>query len=231
VRHVQVEYVRLRYRLEAPTSNIDVAFRGVSDPSCEVLDSCGAAGRLTLSLGPADADFTLTASRVVKRQISASRALSDFVHGRLRLGGGEPVPMPGDLTETLNWGDNTTCGDSRRVSDLAVLLGSFAYPSSASRSAPISVLTEAGVGFDPLRTDCPGPSDADIFGAQPLGSPPTLAQGSVNRHRLVARRSSIVLSPAGSFSGLGYTGTRGGAVRLDLTLLTLSAGTRVEIPR
>ena len=225
---VRVEYLDLRYRLVASPSDLDVAFNGISDPTCQLLDSCGAAGQLTLSLGAAPTDFTLSASRVVHRPVSRSRAVSDFVHDRLGPGGGPPVSLPGNLTETLDWGNNVSCGDSRRVSSLALLLGSFPYASSQRRLVSVSLQDLQGPGFDPFRTHCPGPSDADIFGATQVESPSPLAEAYLGRRQLLARQTSIVLSPAGSFSGLGYTGTRGGSIKLELTLVAVSAGTRVE---
>ena len=228
VRRVRVEYVRLRYRLAVPPSALDVSFRGASDPSCEMLDSCGAAGALTLSLAPMHADVTLTASRVVNRHISANQALSDFRRGRLAFFIGAGEAMSGNLAETLHWGPNAACSDSRRASGLVLFVGAFPYPFFKRPTVPVALQDEGGSASDVFRTYCPGPSSADIFGAQPFGPAPTLAQGSLGRRQLLARQTSMVLSPAGSFSGLGYSGTRSGVLKLELTLTGVSAGTRLE---
>jgi hypothetical protein len=114
------------------------------------------------------------------------------------------------------------------VSGLVLLLGAFAQPFSKAPTVPLSLQDDGGLASDLLRTYCPGPSGGDVFGTQPFGPPSALAQASVSRHQLQVRQTNISLSSAGSFSGLGYAGTRGGAVRLDLTLLGVTAGTRVE---
>jgi hypothetical protein len=74
---------------------------------------------------------------------------------------------------------------------------------------------------DPLRTYCPGPEFADVFGTSPA-----VAVGTISRRRLTQRQSVVGLVARGGFAAPGYTGARSGSVRLSLSLVKVVAGTR-----
>ena len=83
-----------------------------------------------------------------------------------------------------------------------------------------------GPGGDAFRTHCPGPDDADLFGASAQGGNQVYAQGSVTTAQLLAQHSVITLARPGAFTGLAYAGSRNGSVGLDLTLTKVTAETQ-----
>ena len=78
-----------------------------------------------------------------------------------------------------------------------------------------------------LRTHCPGPTDTDVIG-NVLGELDViggLATGAVSPADLLRRQTVVSLTNPGGFSGVGYVGSRGGALGLSLALEQIHAGT------
>lgn len=99
-----------------------------------------------------------------------------------------------------------------------------AGPARAGRGVAV-VLLSGPIGSGLLRTYCPGPDDTDVFGRFP-----GVAKGSIGLAQLLERHSVISLIRPGAFAGLGYVGTRTGALRFALTLERVRTRTR-EVTR
>ena len=72
-----------------------------------------------------------------------------------------------------------------------------------------------------LRTHCPGPTETDVTGNITRG----FANGAVSLADLLRRQTVVSLTKPGGFSGVGYVGSRGGALGLSLALEQIHAGT------
>lgn len=223
---VLLEQVTLRYRLASlPGASVDVAFSGGPDPFCEALDSCGATGTLELTLPNFNQTLTVQASRPVARRVDARQVLADLRDGRLRPSGGEVGgPRPGitaEVAETVAGPGGARCqaASGTRVDQVFFTAG----PSRSGRSVALVLNDPVDVGA--FRTYCPGPSDIDVF-----GSGPAVARTSIGIAQLLARHSVVTLPLSGSFAGVGYVGTRSGALGFSLTRERIRAGT-VEVTR
>jgi hypothetical protein len=214
-----VEHVTLRYRVSSLPEALDTSFTGESDPFCGVLDSCGASGTVTLSPGASRKTLTLTASRVVRRRVGAGQVIADFRGGRLVPEGSLSLALV--TSETFVRADGSRCQDSVR-SPVVLVAGGFP---PARRSSVF--LTVANGEEDALRTHCPGPGLADVIGGQ-ASAAGLLARGPIEAAGLLQRHSRLTLTNPGGFSGLGYVGSRTGAIGLALTLVRVRAGTAEE---
>ncbi len=223
-RRILSEYVALRYRLSTLPSAFGAEFTGAADAVCEMLDSCGATGSLSLSVRRAQATVTLMASRVVRARASRRRALADFRHGRLSFSYPTTAPASAQVVETLTRPDGSSCRDVTSVSGVDFVLGSLG-PGQATNLLPVSLQNQNGPGVGVLRTHCPGPADADVTGEADNGQGETLGHGSLRPSQLLTPTTEISLSDPGAFDGLGYAGERRGAVKLQLTLVHVAAGT------
>lgn len=215
-RPVQVETVMLQYRVAGQTGGLAFSFSGGWDPACQILDACGTSGSVGVSINP-PRGLTLFASRTVHRRMGRRQALDDLRQGRLELFG--VAPVSGLVNETLHWPDGTNCSDSVPMPVLNLGLGPPGPP-ARGKTPSVTLATNGTPVVDVLRTHCPGPGEVEMSGA---GG--TLAVGSITTSQLLARTSVLSLSDPGEFSGLSYTGSRGGSIRLDLTLTKVSAGT------
>lgn len=216
-RKVLIERVSLRYVVTSLPGSLEISFAGEPDPFCAGLDTCGTTGTLSLSPAPLRGTLTLTASRTVRRRVSARQAIADFRAGRL----GNPFGFLATrgvgitVSETYDAADGSRCQDSSSRSQSALFVG------GPRRSGGVQVgLSEPGNSGSLLRTHCPGPSDMDVVGSQG-----TFARGVISRADLLAARSAVYLSKPGSFSGVGYVGSRSGAIGLSLALQRVHAGT------
>lgn len=217
-RHL-VEHVELRYRLDSVPSALDIGFSGAADSSCAILDTCGATGSLRLSSITAHETIEMSALRDVRRRVSSRRALEDFRAGRLRLTLPGFAQVNADVSESFAWPGAAACRDSAGTPALSLIIGSFPGPRPAAR---LPVTLENQTSEQVLRTRCPGPADQDMI-AQ--GNSEVIARTSVTASELLAPRTALSLSSPGDFSGLGYTGTRRGALTLELTRTAVQAGT------
>ncbi len=224
-RRILREFVALRFRLSIAPSALREEFAGTTAPDCDVLDSCGTTGSLSLSLTRAQTAVMLVASRVVHARASRGRALADYRRGLLKLSYPTTAPASAQLVETLTRPDGSSCSDATTVSGLDLVIGSLG---ANQRTGPVQVsLEDQGLPGDVLRTHCPGPTGADVTGEGADGQGATLGRGSLAPGQLLSPMTDISLSDPGSFAGLGYAGERSGAAKLRLTLVHVAAGTEV----
>jgi hypothetical protein len=217
---VLVEHVDLSYRVEPLPGALQIGFGGPVDSSCEVLDACGATGSLALSVGSPPGTIQLSASREVRARVSSSHALADFRAGRLPLGFAGFAQLPTRVLETFSWPGAAECHDSAAAPALGLMVGSDQV--TLGRRVPVTLANQSGI--DIFRTHCPGPADADVIGESQNGEIP-IAGTAVTTRELLAPRTVLSLPGRGAFGGLGYTGTRGGALKVELARVSVSAGT------
>jgi len=212
-----VEHVRLRYGVTGAGAPLTVAFAGESDPFCAVLDSCGATGDVALSAPAFSGTLTLEGSRQVARREDARQVLADVRHGRVSLFG---EVTSGVLTsETFVRATGSRCQDS--VADVGVLTVGGIPPAGRTTAT----LIPAPTAEDVLRTHCPGPSTSDVFGSN---DQPELISGPISAAQLLAPHSALTVSDPGGFSGLGYVGSRSGAIGFSFSLEGIRGGTSEE---
>ncbi len=215
------EYVRLRYRVSPASTGIQTLFSGAGNGACVVVDSCGASGSLSLSVHPSGT-FMVFAGRIVHRRRSAGRILGDLRRGRLTANGFST--LAGSVAETYTWGDGSRCRDLVATPRLELSLG-FPRPGASGARIPLALVSNTAPGAEVLRTHCPGPADADLLSpSSPFGGSGLIASGWATLSQLLAKRSSLDLRQPGGFAGLGYTGSRQGSLRLNLTLIKVSTG-------
>lgn len=220
---VLVERVTLRYAVTPLAGGLEVPFSGEPVPSCTALDSCGATGTLLLSAGGRGTSLTLTASRTVRRRVDARRALADLRRGRLGPASGFGKISSLDVAESLTGGDGSRCGASAQGPGAGLSFGGppgMAVPGSATQ------VTLYALGTEYMRTYCPGPSTADV-----IGDVQRLGHASVTVAQLLAPQSELLLTDPGSFSGIGYVGTRTDGIGLSMALEGIRAGTVQEEQR
>jgi hypothetical protein len=216
-RRLLSEHADAVYRVAAATGSFTTTFSGLAPPLCDPLGACGTSGVLH-EIVATGGTVRFSGTRLVKRRVSARKALTDLKDGRLGFGLSGP-PVPGTLSETLARADGTTCADTvERATPLTqapgpattVVLG----PGGFQFGGP-------GVTGDPLRTRCPGPSAADVLGRSGL------ATATVPMHALGDPRLILTFAPpnAGSFTAGEYAGERTGTVVLTLVLVRASGGT------
>jgi hypothetical protein len=216
-----LEQVALRYRVASLPSALSATFSGEPDPFCAALASCGATGSLALSLPRFSHTFVLRATRVVRTRVSSRQALADLRHGMLSLGLGPPVStgrgLQAEVSETFQGGEGSSCRAASRSRQVQL----FVNPEVRRGGAHVVLSDPDLAGL--MRTYCPGPSDSDLFGRSRA-----VATATLSREQLLRRRSVFALAASGSFAGLGYAGTRGGALQFSLTLEQVRAGTVQE---
>jgi hypothetical protein len=227
-RPVLVEHADVRYRVTGATSALSTSFVGGPEPFCQPYNDCGTTGTLRLTVTGFRRTLQISASRMVHRRVSQSRALADLRAGRLTIdpsSGLFSVAAAG-VTETIGNGGTYSCRDTI-AERLPLAVNPF--PFGAPRGA-IPLLLGRGGGFsggDPFRTHCPGPTATDITGAIQPG-PGSLARALIDVRDLGNHEITVPVANAGKFSGLGYSGTRGGALVFRLSLLRAGGGSRRE---
>jgi hypothetical protein len=231
VTQVLLEQVTLAYKLTSLPGALDVAFAGEPDPFCEALGSCGTSGSLVLSLSGLDRTVSITASRVVGRRVGARQALADLRRGRLRFEPGVSAPTPGSPTaqviETFQAPDGSRCADTTAAN--GALLSFDAAPGGRGLLATLIDSTAGGL----VRTHCPGPADSDVFGSSP-GNPfggGGVASGPIAPAALASGQIVVSLANPGSFTGVGYAGTRSGAIPLSLSFERVVQAGTIEVMR
>jgi hypothetical protein len=215
------EFVSLQYRVSAASDAILARFSGAGQPGCRILDACGGSGSIALTVAPSTR-LTVIGSRMVHRRLTSRQVLGDVRRGRLSLNAFQL--LTGSVAEVFEWPDGSSCRDTVAAPSLLLNTGSLPAPPAAGRTIPVTISANGG-GPDVFRTHCPGPDDADLFGPSVDQGSEGLARGAVSTAQLLSRRSVLALSDAGSFSGLGYTGSRTGSIVLDLTLTKVTAET------
>ena len=218
---VFLEHVTLRYRIASlRSSSLEATFAGEPDPFCTAFDSCGATGTLALAFRRFQQTLVVDGFRRVGKRVDGRRALADFKRGRLHLVGGTGRRLRPDISvrvaETFVGPDGSPCQDTSAIRRAPL----FFSAGPARRGPGLSVVLNDPMDLGMLRTHCPGPTDTDV-----LGTNPVLAARSIGVAHLLDRRSVISLSRPGSFAGTGYVGTRAGALGFSLTLERVQAGT------
>jgi hypothetical protein len=204
-----------------------VRFAGAAEPACEQVDSCGTHGRLRLAVSGVRKTFTLSASRILVRAVGRARAIADLRAGQLRfaLFGGLDARVGARVSEVLVRNGQRSCQDGVMTRVSLLVSGAGFRGQGRSISATMS-----GVGDtdDVLRTHCPGPSTADVVAGLALPGPSDseqpIAGGQIRVRALGRRHLELALSGPGRFAGDGYDGTRSGALRLSLSLISIRAG-------
>ena len=227
VKRVLVEQVTLRYRIASLSGTLDTTFSGEPDPFCAALASCGTSGNLTVGIRPFGGTLVVTASREVPQRVNASQAIADLRRGRLLMQGAglrpfRPPFVSTATTETFSAADGSRCQAAGTSQQAQLFFGPGPGP-----ARPLNALTATMIETNPsglMRTYCPGPTDSDVFGQEQV-----LADGSVGAAGLLRRHSVLSLTHPGAFAGVGYVGTRGGALQFSLSLESVRGGT-VEAP-
>lgn len=213
-RKLFIEHVRLRYQVSGLSEPLTVSFAGENDPFCVVLGSCGVSGDVGLSAPAFSGTLVLRASRLVARRRSAAQAIADLKQGRMRLFGGLSSGI--ETSESFDPPDGSPCQDS--APNTGVLTVGDLPP---GRGTSVE-LAESDTNVDLLRTHCPGPSSADVFGGS--GFLP-VARSAASVAQFLAPKTTLTLGDPGDFTGAGYTGSRSGAIGFSLTRESISAGT------
>ncbi len=216
-RKVLVEHVSLRYRVSGFSEPLMISFSGESDPFCGVLDSCGAGGEVAVSAQDFSGTLTLQGSRPVAQRRDARQVIADLRRGR--------IALFGDLSSRLVTSESFVRADGSRCQDSATNLGALTVGGLSPTGKITVALSQTGSDVDMLRTHCPGPAYADVFGST---GQLAFARGPVGFTQLAKPHSQLTVTAPGGFSGLGYDGSRGGAIGFSLTLERVRAGTSEE---
>jgi hypothetical protein len=192
------------YRVQSLSGTLSADVHGGAD--CLLLDSCGLAGSAEYRLAAARGRFEILTERAALTPPPRTRT------GRLDLkrlsinGFGELTNASGTIAGSVQRPGAPPCADQRS----AVLPGITLERGGAG--FVVSLGGEHVVGPDIVRTHCPGPTQADVFGE---GS---VARGSIPLTALGRSRISVSLTRPGTFAAPGYAGTRRGTVALELRL-------------
>lgn len=232
------ERVVLTYRIAIAPATLRATLLGERDPFCLELDSCATDGALAMSVGSRRATITVSADRIVRHRAGRARALADFRARRLLLN----IPFPGPTgpissAETLSRSQGATCTASSPQQRVTAWLGSpFAPPPfiiGANGPVPvpphrqarrIPVLLTIEDPANSLRTDCAGPTAADVFGADGV-----LGRGAMAFGQLLHSRTTVTLHPTARYSAPGYFGSISGSLTVTMSLIKVRAGT-IKVP-
>lgn len=215
-------FVDLSYAVKRLSAAIGVDFHATQE-GCEAIDACGAMGseRYEASVERGRLDVFAIAPWHRRGKPSLRRALQHiakhgFIFGSSELpqrGRGETAStfaLPGlpACSDRLDPGSTPPLFFDGRRGKLALALGFGADESS-------------GDAFDDVLVGrCPGPTQAQVFGAAPF------ARMRLPVSALTRKRLDLLLRAAGSFSRRGYAGTR--RTRVDASLERTSAHVSVE---
>jgi hypothetical protein len=195
----------------------------MSAPFCETVAACGTAGTLSLVMSSPARRLTLDAFRKARRRVTARQTLRDLRRGRLSLFADTPG-LRGQLAEHSVGGDGE-CDDTVSES-LGLQVGTIRPPfqSPSGRRIQLAIVPSQSA-TDVLRTHCPGPAQDDLIGS---AQNPRLAQGTISIGQLLQRSTTISVSRPGPFAGVGYVGSRDGAIRIHLSLVRVRVGAATD---
>ena len=204
----------LDYRIERLSGAVATDFSGLADPSCRMLDACGAQGTSTLSVDGQAGRVEVLSTRVLKR---GQRPTVRSELGRLRRGrlfvevGGKAIGGSAQISERLAIAGAPDCVDSLFTEPPSLDFGD-------ARDGVSAYLGRSSLGLDAntIRTRCSGPTDGLVLGEDDEERP--LAQGTIPFAVLGNKTVSVSMGSALRFSGGGYAGARRGAVTLDMRL-------------
>jgi hypothetical protein len=191
------------YRVRSVSGTAGARVEGAGD--CVLLDSCGVAGTLDYRLAATTGQLVISANRLAATPPRRTRTGAVDLGALSLYGFGELGTTTGTLTASLTRPGETPCADADPlpVPDLS------ARRVDARR---LAITFGDDSGTDLLRSRCPGPSQADVFGA---GS---IARATIPLRDLGRPRLRVTLTRGGAFSAPGYAGTRHAALTLDLRL-------------
>jgi hypothetical protein len=214
---VLAEQAHVSYRISAVSGAISDSFSGLPAPLCDGLGACGTSGSVRVAIGSIRQILVLSGERIVTHHVSGARALRDLRAGRLGLFDNTYELAPtGSVSESDSGPGPTMCSDALTTPGPQLF-------SKGTRIADKIYLDPNGVNDvfgdpEPLRTRCPGPSTDTI-------APGAVAAGIVRASELGTPRIRLVLRSRGTFGGVGYRGTRSGAIELTLSRTKVRAGT------
>jgi hypothetical protein len=204
----------LDYRIERLSGAIATDFSGLADPSCRMLDACGAQGTSTHSVEGHAGRVEVVTTRVLKRgqRPTVRSELRRLRRGRVFVeAGGKAIGASAHISERLALPGAPDCVDSLFTEPPSLDFGDardgvsvFLGPSNLGRDA------------DTIRTRCPGPTHEIVLGEDDDEHP--LAQGTIPFAALGDKTVSVSMGSVLRFSGGGYAGARRGAVTLDMRL-------------
>jgi hypothetical protein len=216
-RSLRIALVELSYRVVSAHGDVTAKFSGAPLPACRTVDACGAAGTETYSLNGAG---SLNLTAVVPLQGARGRGIAAVIRSAVERrqleSNGELRRPSASVSASVTPGGGSTCTDSRRVTEAPQL---NVQGASAGRLAVSLVDADADLG-DLLRTRCPGPLQADVFGRS--------LSASVSIREKLGRRPTHRLIPGRTFESGGYTGSVRGGVTLALVRRTARIQVLVE---
>ena len=205
----------LDYGIVRLSGAIATDFSGAADPSCRMLDACGARGTSTLSVHGHAGRIEVQGTRVLRRgqRPTVRSELRRLRRGRLFVEvGGKATGASAQISERLALPGAPDCVDFLFAEPPSLDFGyerdgvsAFLGPSNAGRDT------------DTIRTRCGGPTHAIVLGEDDDEQP--LAQGTIPFAALGDKTLSVSMGSGLRFSGGGYAGARRGAVTLDMRLL------------
>ncbi|MHB1836771.1 MAG: hypothetical protein ACYCXW_17615, partial [Solirubrobacteraceae bacterium] len=222
-RAVLQETAEYDYRVAALSGTLTTSFAGLPAPLCRPVGACGLSGTLTETFA-AKGTLDVVGYRTVRRRVGSARALADLRAGRLVMssGGFGPTTVKETVTEAMSAAGSAGCADTASA---GLVTGDTGFRHGIDRLQIAPGGPPVAPSADPLRTRCPGPSDAEALDNR------ALAQGPLAVARLGARRLTVVLGGNGAFTGSGYSGRRSGTLVLTLVLVRARGGTKlIHVP-
>ena len=207
----------LEYAIERIGGRTSFAFRGTSDPVCEIFDACGLEGELALEGTPQTGILQVSSTRPLPpgRRETVAGALAALRAGHTRVGSfawfGGPDDQEAGKTAAFAFTERSgECSDTGRleVSALAVLVGRDGLTVSLPRDDALP---------DELRTHCPGPKAREF--------PARLASGVVPVSILGDQQLTVTLAPRDQLSSAVFLGAGSGGFEVGLRLIRTRATT------
>jgi len=200
--------LRFDYGMPPIQATLSWDMRGLADPDCRVLDSCGATGLLTYEMSHRGGAMGVVAARVLGRREDPTlqRELASLQGGGRYLLGIEQTFTDGAarVSQRLTPAVGPTCTDAKSSTLAPLHFGGVRKLVVAFRRPTDS--QEADNPEDPFRTRCPGPAMLDVLGRRPL------ARAAVDSREL-GKDIRVALVAATPFAAGGFTGAaRGGPV-------------------
>ena len=213
----RVQSIGLDYAVESVSGGLSADFTGLPGPGCAPLDACNSSGSLSYLLRSTSESVEIFGQRRVHGNGGGlGFALLALRQGRMRTRvealsiGPDDSTGQGTASARVRLPDGTVCTDSAT--------GPGAGLDSGGRPLELVLAPSGQGGADPLRTRCPGPSDAD------LGGGGGVAAGTLDARALGNDRIDLPLRTSGPLVGPGWAGSRSGEIVLHLRLRHAATG-------